>query len=228
MLCYRPAIKSAARITRANRGHGSAMTASSTRKAVLAAVGAAALLAAVPAAAQFSQSYNFLKAVKDRDGDKATTALSIPGTTIINTRGSDGDGALHIVVKRRDATWLGFLLSKGADPNMKDQNGNTPLIDAAQIGYEEGVRILIVASAQVNLANGRGETALIYAVHNRDVALTRLLLANGANPRQADRITGKSARDYAAEDPRATAIARLIDETIPAKPKGPVQGPRLN
>ena len=150
----------------------------------------------------------------------------MPGTTIVNTRGGDGEGAIHIVVKRRDPTWLGFLLSKGADPNLKDQDGNTPLIDATQIGFQDGARLLIIANAQVNLGNGRGETPLIYAVHGRDLGMVRLLLANGANPRQPDRITGKSARDYAAEDPRAAAMLKLIDETSP-KPKANVQGPRL-
>jgi hypothetical protein len=40
-----------------------------------------------PAAmAQFSDSYNFLKAVKDRKGEDAEKFLSEPGSVIINTR----------------------------------------------------------------------------------------------------------------------------------------------
>lgn len=187
---------------------------------------ALATLATAPAPAQFSTSYNFLKAVRDRDGDKAQKAVDEPGTTIINVRGDDGDAALHIVIKRRDTTWLAFLLGKGADPDVKDRDGNTPLILATQLGYAEGVRTLLVASAHINQANARGETPVIFAVHNRDLAMARLLLANGANARQADRIAGKSARDYAADDPRAGALLKLIEEVAP-KPKAGIQGPVL-
>ena len=52
---------------------------------------------AAPARAQFSDSYNFLKAVKDKDGGKATEFLDKPGNTVVNTRELDtGDTALHL------------------------------------------------------------------------------------------------------------------------------------
>jgi len=44
------------------------------------------VFAAAPVAAQmFSDGYEFLKAVDDRDGDAVTAMLDEPGTTIINT-----------------------------------------------------------------------------------------------------------------------------------------------
>jgi ankyrin repeat protein len=183
---------------------------------------------AAPAAAQFSDSYKFLKAVRDRDGQKVTEAVEQPGSTVINTKDySTGESALHIVVKRRDATWLAFLLAKGAKPDIRDNEGATPLLAAAQLGFVDGVRTLLAEGASVNLANSRGETPLIMAVHNRDAATVRVLLAGGANPAQPDRIAGKSARDYAAEDPRSSAVLKMIDDAKPVKPKGPVAGPSL-
>lgn len=191
----------------------------------------AALIAfavAAPAAAQFSDSYKFLKAVRDRDGQKVTEAVEQPGSTVINTKDySTGESALHIVVKRRDATWLAFLLAKGAKPDIRDNDGASPLLVAAQLGFADGVRTLLAEGASINLANSRGETPLIMAVHNRDAVTVRLLLANGANPAQPDRIAGKSARDYAVEDRRSTAILKMIDEAKPAKPNGQVAGPSL-
>ena len=82
---------------------------------------------ASPAAAQFSDSYNFLKAVRDRKGEDAEKFLSEPGSVIINTRdGSTGETALHIVIQRRDSTWLGYLLQKGANPNLSDKKRHDP------------------------------------------------------------------------------------------------------
>lgn len=180
-----------------------------------------------PATAQFSDSYKFLKAVRDRDGTKVQEAVDQPGSSMINVRGDDGDAALHIVVKRRDATWLGFLLSKGAKPDVRNTQGNTPLAIAAQMGFSEAAALLVQVGAGVNAANNQGETPLILAVQSRDLATVRLLLGAGANPALADRVAGLSARDYAARDRRSTAILKLIDETKPVKPKGPIAGPRL-
>jgi ankyrin repeat protein len=189
---------------------------------------AAAMLVAAPAAAQFTESYKFLKAVRDGDGTKVQEALDAPGTTIVNTKDySSGEAALHIVVKRRDSTWLGFLLGKGAQPDVRDGQGNTPLALSAQLGFVDGVQQLLSHRARVDLENAQGETPLILAVHNRDLATARLLLAAGANPNKADRIAGKSARDYATEDRRAAALLKVIDDAKPAKPAAKVSGPTL-
>lgn len=188
---------------------------------------AMALLVPGPAQAQFSDNYNFLKAVKDADGQKVTDLIQKPGSTVINSRDvNSGENALHIVVARRDATWLGFLLAKGANPNLTDNDGNTPLMDAVQGRFEEGVRTLLSNGAQVDKANGSGETPLIRAVQLHDVALVRLLVAQGANAEKRDTIAGMSARDYAARDNRTPGLVDALNAAKnAAKPSGPVQGP---
>lgn len=155
-------------------------------------------VAATPVAAQmFSDGYEFLKAVKDRDGDAVTNALNEPGTTIVNTRDlTTGETALHIVTERRDALWIRFLTARGANPNIRNKKGITPLQLAVTLGFTEGVEALITAGAEVEVTDSSGETPLIAAIHRRDVALIRLLLAQGANPDRADN-SGRSARDYA-------------------------------
>lgn len=155
-------------------------------------------IAATPVAAQmFSDGYEFLKAVKDRDGDAVTNALNEPGTTIVNTRDlTTGETALHIVTERRDALWIRFLTARGANPNIRNKKGITPLQLAVTLGFTEGVEALITAGAEVEVTDSSGETPLIAAIHRRDVALIRLLLAQGANPDRADN-SGRSARDYA-------------------------------
>jgi ankyrin repeat protein len=166
-----------------------------------------------PAAyAQFSDSYNFLKAVKDRKGEEAEKFLSEPGSVIINTRdGSTGETALHIVIQRRDSTWLGYLLQKGANPNLADKKGTTPLMLATQLGYVDGIDWLVRKKAVVDQTNRSGETALILAVQLRNSEAVRALLKAGANPDKTDSRAGYSARDYAKQDGRASAIAAIIE-----------------
>ena len=206
------------------------MTDKMVRRHILISLTTVALAAvAAPAAAQFSDSYNFLNAVRQADGEKATKALQGIKGTIVNTRDyTTGETALAITIKRRDLTWSSFLLGKGADPNIRDAQGNSPLHIAAQLGFTEGAELLLGQRAQVNLANNSGETPLIIAVQQRNTAMVRLLLANGANPKQPDRIAGKSARDYAVDDPRAAAVLKIIDESkTEVKPKPKLSGPGL-
>lgn len=177
---------------------------------------------AAPAAAQFSDSYNLFKAIRDRDAAKATSLLSQPGSTLVNARDYDsGDTPLHIVTRRRDTPWMGLMLGKGANPNAKDKAGNTPLIVAAELGFVDGLQLLLARGANPNLANSQGETPLIKAVQQRDSNSARALLAAGANPDQTDSIAGYSARDYAQQDRRAGTILRLIKEADEAKKAPP-------
>ena len=158
---------------------------------------AIALALATPLSAQFqSEGYQFLEAVKEREGDKATEMLSRPGTQIVNTRDiTSGDTGLHIVVARGDLLWVRFLLQKGADPNIRNKKGATPLQVATALGFTDGVAALIKGGASIDIADQTGETPLITAVHARNVALVRLLLEKGADPDRNDN-SGRSARDY--------------------------------
>jgi uncharacterized protein len=170
-----------------------------------------------PAAqAQFSDSYNFLKAIKEREGNKVEDFLSQPGSVIINTRDvSTGETALHIVVQRRDGDWLGYLLGKGANPNLADKKGTTALMLATQLGFVDGVDWLIgnkgKTTTNIDATNRSGETALIMAVHLRNPEVVRMLLKAGANADKKDSVAGLSAREYAAKDGRGNAILSIIE-----------------
>lgn len=171
-------------------------------RAIASAIVAMVIVAAlavptIPASAQmFSEGYQFLKAVKDRDGDTATDMLNKPGTTIVNSRDlSSGDTGLHIVVQRLDALWVRFLLQRGADPNIRNKRGIAPLQLATSIGFIEGAEELIKGGANVSISDQTGETPLIAAVHSRNVPMVRMLLENGSDPDRNDN-SGRSARDY--------------------------------
>lgn len=179
-------------------------------------------LCITPAAAQFgSPGYQFLEAVRDRDGTKTTELLDQSGT-IINTRDvTTGSTALLIVTERRDPVWIRFLLSRGADANIANREGVTPLLQAAQLAFAEGAQALIAGGARVNASASNGETALHVAVHRRDIAMVRLLIIAGADPDLQDNITGQSPRDYATRDARATAVLAALNERPAAAANAP-------
>lgn len=180
------------------------------RRITLAATLAIGAISAPVAAQMFSEGYQFLKAVKDRDGTAVTETLNEPGSTIVNARDvTTGETALHIVTARRDKTWILFLTQNGANPNIADKKGVTPLQLAINLGFIEGVETLIDAGARLDVSTVTGETPLIAAVHNRDIATIRLLLAKGANPDTTDN-SGRSARDYAALQGEKSSVAAEI------------------
>jgi ankyrin repeat protein len=178
--------------------------------------GAAAAIAlsvlAVPAQGQNSESYKFLKAVRDGNGAEVQELLASPNIALVNSRDSvKGETALHILVGQRNLTWIRFLIGKGARVDVQSRDGYSPLAVAAQLGWPEGAEYLLSKGASVDLANGRGETPLILAVQRRDLAMVRLLLAKGANPARADRVAGYSALDYAKRDGRSAAILKALE-----------------
>lgn len=182
--------------------------------------------AAATAQMGYSDSFTFLKAVRERDGVKVQELVSRPGSIVINTRERQGEGALHIVTRDRDLSWLNFLLSRGARPDLQTAQGVTALHLAATLGWVDGADLLLRRRASVDLSNQRGETALILAVQRRDMAMVRLLTTSGANPRRADSVAGMSALDYAKQDPRGANIARMLEAARPSAPRPATPAPK--
>lgn len=183
------------------------------RNLTAAAAAAIALsILAAPAHSQGSDSYKFLQAVRTGDGGEVEKLLSTPNVALLNAKDRDsGDTALHIVTGQRNLNWLNFLLRKGSRIDIQNGEGNSPLAVAAQLGWSEGAEQLLAKKAAVDLANRRGETPLILAVQRRDVQMVRLLLSKGADPKEADRVAGYSALDYAKRDPRAAVILKALE-----------------
>ena len=121
----------------------------------------------------------------------------------VDGRGAGGKTALSWAAIRGDLEMTEALLEAGADVNLADDDGNTPLILAASAGPEL-VRKLIGAGSEVNRANRQGETALTLAAR-RDVASVRVLLDAGANV---------SAQDARGLDALTVAKASGKDEMV--------------
>jgi ankyrin repeat protein len=185
------------------------------------AAGAAILAGvAVPVGAQqlTSKSYDFVHAVEQRNGDKATELLNDNPRGIVNSRNGEGDTALIIAIERSDPDWTGFLIKQGADLNLGGHGGDTPLIAAARVGFEDAVEWLLSLGAKVDAPNRMGETPLIIAVQQRQPQIVRVLLNAGADPDKTDSAAGYSARDYAKRDNRSRQILELIEAKKPKPP----------
>lgn len=179
-------------------------------------------------AQQQREGYKFLEAVRGEKETEVTAMLEKPGPTVINTRSlTNGETALHIVVQRGDKAYLTYLLQRGANPNVRDDAGVAPIVIAAGKGRTDLIEELVKYKANINYGNSSGETALIRAVQRRDLEMVRVLLADGADPDQVDLLAGMSARDYARDDRRTPALAKLLEDAPKKAKASTVAGPKL-
>ena len=102
-------------------------------------------------------------------------------------RSSTGDW-----VWRHDPEWVQACLEAGADPNARDEDGNTPLHRLrGGSGSEEGrsASLLLAAGANPNARNNLGKTPLHEVLEYRDDSdfeLIVVLLEGGADPNARD------------------------------------------
>eukprot|EP00494_Astrolonche_serrata_P030207 UN30474 len=64
--------------------------------------------------------------------------------------------------------------------NIKDQNGNTPLHHAIFKGAN-AVQAVLEKTANIDVRNKQGETALVWSVGRGDIEISKILIEHGAN-----------------------------------------------
>jgi membrane protease YdiL (CAAX protease family) len=97
--------------------------------------------------------------------------------------GGDWKGvtALEEAAQRPNPEMVRFLLEKGANPNVKDSHGETPLIVATEQNQLQNMKLLISKGANINSRNNRGFTALRSAAEYNRLEAARFLIDSGAD-----------------------------------------------
>jgi len=117
-------------------------------------------------------------------------ALELVGAgAAVTSRDRAEKSVLHHAVKNDMPTLAQWLLELGADPNVADSDGNTPLIDALIAGKQSMVALLVRFGCRVRDVVGHatlsGEyrwcTPLELAVHRGQTRAARLLFAAGCD-----------------------------------------------
>ena len=77
-----------------------------------------------------------------------------------------------------------LLLQHGADPNLADNDGDSPLIRAAMASGDAGrgvAALLLDAEAEIDHQSKEGEAAIHWACQFSNIEVAKLLLERGAN-----------------------------------------------
>ena len=128
---------------------------------------------------------------------------------ILGANGQDEEGwsVLHSAILRNEPTIVAALLRAGADPNVRNKLGATPLHTAAFArDNPTTVKALLKAGADVNARNENGTTPLHWASSAANVVA---LLEGGANVNARTK-DGHIPLHLAAHKPKLAVIAELL------------------
>lgn len=138
------------------------------------------------------------------DGDEFTLRRVMVrqklSTGVINSCDNTGKTALSHVCASGNLTLLELLLLvPSIDPNLPDNEGNTPLHFAAQAGHHEVIIRLLACfkTLAVDVRNSVGMTPLMKAALQGKTKCVRLLLNAGASPTLRDPNRGLCAHEWA-------------------------------
>lgn len=99
----------------------------------------------------------------------------------INAKDSKtGATPLFAAIEGGDADVIKVFLSKGANVNAKNDDGDTLLFRAVSKQNQEVIKLLLDQGSDINAKDVNGETVLMKAVQQNDIELVRLLLSRGA------------------------------------------------
>ena len=127
----------------------------------------------------------------------------------LNTQNYMGETALRLAVDTESMPAVKCLLAMGADPNLADWKGWTPLMNATS---PEMAHLLVSHGANVKAVTREGATALIVAAQFGTPATVKALLADGADP-LVHLSNGKTALDVALDGGKAKNAKLLREAT---------------
>jgi ankyrin repeat protein len=105
-----------------------------------------------------------------------------------------------------------LLLESGANANLRNGEGQTPLHLATQLGDCDIMRLLLDRGADVDVQDRRRSTPLHLASDNRNSMTTQLLLRSGANVRVRNE-DGRTPLQVASDDSEGNQeIIRLLSD----------------
>lgn len=165
------------------------------------------------------------------DAEMAAMLLTAGANHRATTR-FGGYQPIHVAAERGYAAVVSALVASGADANATTIRGTTPLMLAAAAGDTATLTALIDARAKVNATETeRGHTALMFAAAANRLPAVKLLVARGADPAIATRVTNLTALSSDGANPEGRTLANTAagasTTTAPvARPARPANAPR--
>ena len=135
--------------------------------------------------------------------------------TGINGKNSVGATPLHMLAGSE--IMVKMLLDMGADVNITDDKGETPILLAGSLNKLAIVKIMHAEGADLNVKNNIGDNLLASLIRdhkpnaNRDLTeVFKYLIEQGVNPNEKNQNTGRSALDIAKESNYSHSLKEIF------------------
>jgi ankyrin repeat protein len=149
-----------------------------------------------------------------RRGDKQAVQALLKRKADVNVAAPDGATALHWTVYAEDAETTALLLHAGANVNVRNMYGVSPLAIAAKQANPHILEQLMKAGADpndpINYINA-DETPLMHAARAGNVDAVRMLLIAGAKVNARESWNGQSAIQWAAAEGHSAVVEALVE-----------------
>ena len=127
--------------------------------------------------AQFKKLQELIK-----KGDYFEFRVAIEGIKNVNYQNKEGITLLRFACRHSNFPAVVALLAKGAQPDISDSKGLTPLTISIWKGFLHVAAALLQAGADPNMPDKIGRVPLFFAVRRCDIRAVRLLLDFKADP----------------------------------------------
>ncbi len=147
-----------------------------------------------------------------QSGDVAAVQRLLQQRSVVNAGDPDGTTALHWAARLDHLELAKALLRAGADANVTNRYGVSPLSLAARAGSAPMLGLLLESGAAMPAAEAAladGQTLLMLAARTGRVDAVQLLVARTANVNAVERRDGTTAVVWAAVGDRAEAVRAL-------------------
>ena len=157
-----------------------------------------------------AQGQDIFDAIKNNDL-RTIRSIIESDPKIINVKNLNGWTPLYQACQNDvQIDMLKYLIENGADVNISDNFGFSPLHSLAVIGYGGGVALLLSNNADVNLKSFNKTTPFHFACHNGHVNIVKLMLAHGADV-SAKNSDGDTPLNFASKSGSREILDLLLD-----------------
>lgn len=155
---------------------------------------------------QAGNGWTALQHAADQDNIDIARILLDRGADINHRNIPTGRAAIHYAAVGEDTALLELLIERGAQIDIRNNDGETPLFDAASSGSEKGVKMLVDSGCDVTAKNLAGKSAIYAAAKGSQAEIAELLLTYPAE--------SAARRDALAAQKKASGEAVVAANTV--------------
>lgn len=144
--------------------------------------------------------------------DDTQSLLEVIDQIDLNITDSTKESLLHYTVRFNSIDFARLLLMHKANPNIKNANGDTPLMLACKMGKENFIKLFIKFNANIDEKNNFGETSLHMALLNGNIDIIKVLVNEKTNLSLLTD-SNRSISHYAVKSGKISVLKFIMEKT---------------